>query len=489
MKMLTRLAQLIIILIPIGLFGYLVYLDIAPGGVFEVRYEVGDMSPYADEILPDDRVTRGQVNQYGEPYVTINEDPVYFAVHAPTTRFDDVEVEVEFYNYEQPIVEFGPRVDVYSQSYDLRPLHNLMIENSEWPRLEEDNTVLLQRQANYESIDEFFNNPPPRSSIASYNYDFNVPYRISGYSPLDAWQTFDVSLRGYHKYVTYLRDEPFTLKATFMDMNRNVGADDVVVRVWNENDELMLEEVVEDDGNRITNQTSSTHDIYLADDGWPEGVYSVELSGTSDIFWRELSTSQRYLTFVNQIYIADDVGYLPSPRPSVFFTNAKHITLETYHADATQSVSFGGDTVDIAKSHEKIFYTVDDSGVVVGATPAGDVKIAGDGKFAFSRTAYFDPDPVRLTALTDLGAVDVDYVLAGYNVPEFDGSWYKASESFALYGIEQTDGSVTFAISAPYISLLQNSVKVHAINLTFTKQPLTWDKFWAEVRERLPFGL
>ncbi|MDP2631800.1 MAG: hypothetical protein Q8P30_03490 [Candidatus Uhrbacteria bacterium] len=487
--MLTRIAQLIIVLIPITLFGRLLYLDIAPGGEFVVRYEVSDTSPFIDNLLPDERVIKSLYNSSGESYSTIINDPVYFAVHTPETQFESVEVEVEFQNSEHPIIEFGPRASIFSEAYDLRPLHNLLLENLGWGKLEDGDRTLYQREETFDSVSDFFNDLPDRSSIATYKYDLSDPYRISSYTPLGAWQTFDVSLRGYHKYVTYIKDEPFVLKAVFMDMNRNIGEDEVVVRVWNERDEVMLEEVVSDDGNTVTNQTSSTSEISMSKDGWPEGVYTVELSGTSDIFWREFSTTQRYMTFVNQLYIGDDVGYLEAPRPSVFYTNAKHLTLETFHADATQLVTFGTDTAEIENSHENIYHTVLDPGIVVGSTPAGDVKIVGDGKFSFSRGAYFDPDPASINTLTDLEALDIDYIITSYVLPKQIGNWLVGSDEFSLDGIVAEDGAITFTLSTPYISFLQNTVDVHAINLTFKKEPLTRSGFWKALRERLPFGL
>jgi hypothetical protein len=50
----VRFVQLLILLIPIALFGWLLWLDIDPDGVKEIRYEMGDLSPYVDRLLPEE---------------------------------------------------------------------------------------------------------------------------------------------------------------------------------------------------------------------------------------------------------------------------------------------------------------------------------------------------------------------------------------------------------------------------------------------------
>ncbi|PIX61991.1 hypothetical protein CO057_03290 [Candidatus Uhrbacteria bacterium CG_4_9_14_0_2_um_filter_41_50] len=484
--MIKRLAQLIIVLIPVTLFVWLLVIDIAPGGEFIVRHEVAEKSAYINSILPEDRTFGIQYNADGDAFTTIINDPVYFSVQLPNTEFDQIEVELEFANGGQSIIELGGLVDIFSEGYDLQPIHNLIIENSEWTRIEDSGVVLLQRVSNFLSIDNFLLNLPDRSEIATYQFDLENAYRISNYSALGYQQTFDVSLRGYHKYQTYIKNENFNLELTYMDMNRTIGSDGGVIRVWNESDQVMFETEFKDDGNETDNQISSKQSIVIDKSGWPEGVYSVELSGTSDIFWRQIKTSQRYLTFVNKLYLGDDIGYLADSKSTSFYTNSKNLSLETYHADATQRVTLGADEVKIPYSHEKVTHTVEDAGVVYGHTPAGDVKITGDGKFSLSANSFFDPDPVKLNAFTNLDALGVNYIIAEYPGVTDGGDWKTANATFDIAELYKFDNSIKFIISLPAITTLQETVDVHAINVIFKKDPMNIWEFTKAVLKYLP---
>lgn len=489
MKFFRLLAQLLIILAPIGLFVWLLVIDIAPFGSRYERYTVGDKSPFIDRLLPDERVKPVQENADGEPFTQIIDEPVYFSIHFPQTHFEQIELEILFDNKNQKILEVGPLVDVFSQAYDLKPLVNSILEDITWPSLQQEDVILFQREQKFDSIDAFLANTPDRSKIATYHYDIETPYRLANYAPLGKTRSIDVSLRGFHKFVTYVKNEPVQFKVTYMDMNRTTGADDVRVVVRNERGESVFEEILEDDGDIDENQVSSTRTVSFNESGWAEGVYSFELSGTSDIFWRRIDTSLRYVTFVNQIYIGDDVGHLNQPRSTSFFTNAKHFVFETSHADAAQTVKIGTLATEIPFSHEKVRVDIAEPGVLPGSSPLGDIRIAGDGKFAFSEDAFFDPDPVRLSVLTNLDALHVDYIIATYTPPEEEGNWKKQTVRFNTNEMRIVDGSTTFALSAPLIAENKYLADIHAINVRFINDRMTFSDFLLAIRHLLPFGL
>lgn len=486
--MIKRLLQLAIIAIPVGLFLWLLVIDIAPSGERAVSWAPDQPSPFIDRLLPDDRLLDQQINEQGEMYVSIMKEPVYFGLHLPYTAFDQMNVALTFRNDDQPIVELGSLIDSQSQAYDLQPLHNQLIDDLNWEVIERDGIYLYQRELTYGSLASFFDDPPERSSVAVYHADMETPYRLATYQPLGAYQTFDVSLRGYHKFVTYIKDEPFDLAVSWMDMNRTSGADEGVIRLRNEDDEVIYEHFFDDDSNTTENQISNDGYARIVQDNLPEGVYSVELSGTSDIFWREITTSQRYVTFVNKIYIADDVGHLAQPRPTTFYTNAKHLTVQTFHADAMQRLTVASQDILVDATHEKFFHTVDDVGVVLGYSPVGDIEIMGDGKFAFSASSFFDPDPVSMNAYTNVDVQGIDYILTTYVSPEQDGDWLVGSGTFdlgTLYGQEE----VKMTVSVPGIEAFQGMVDVKAIDVTFVHEALDWKGFLSAVRERFPFGV
>jgi hypothetical protein len=193
---------------------------------------------------------------------------------------------------------------------------------------------------------------------------------------------------------------------------------------------------------------------------------------------------------VNKIYFGDEVGYLAAARPVSFYTNAKRVTLETYHAEATQRVQIGSQTILLPRSHEKVKRTITDQGVIRGESAQGDVLITGDGKFALSADAFFDPDPVKLGPLTDLDALGINYIIGRFQPPvTMAQSWQINSAVFDLAPLRQPDRAITFAISIPEIAELQSTAKVRAITLKFKKSKLAWSDIWSELLDRLPFGL
>lgn len=484
-----KILQLLIILTPVLLFSWLVLIDISPTGEFFVRHKVDQLSPFVDALQPVERVSDLQYTVQNEAYVALTDEPVYLSLHFPRTKFEKVKIAIEFQTKVLPIFEFGPLVDIFSNGFDLRPAQNLIIDNSTWRRVEANGLTLLERNNDYNTISDFFEKLPPVSKIATYAYALNAPFEIENYQPLAEKKITEVSLRGYHKYFTYLEDEAFYLEIELMDMNRTTGVDDVVVTVRNREGRVVLEKKLEDDNNTTENQISSTSTIALESSSLDPGVYSVELRATTDIFWRKFTSAQRYMTFTNRIYIADDVGYLTERRATSFVTSAKQFTFETFHADATQEITLGSKVVAIPKSHEKVQATVKDQGLINASSPGGDVRINGDGKFAFSENAFFDPEPISLQATTDLDARDIDYILTGYKTPQTRGVWQVAESEFLLDSIVDADNNARLIFSAPEISALGEEVWIHAINLTFEKTPLNLTGFVKAVRERLPFGL
>ncbi len=484
-----RIIQILIILIPVVIFIWLLWIDLCPSGVKEVSIEVGESSPYIYSILPDERVSDIEFTDAGDVFVTIEDEPTYFSVTLPQTDFDEIEVELEFDSYLQPVIEVGGLADIYSESYDLEPLLNTELDQLTWSEISDDGVRLLQREYNFDSIPEFFVNMPDRDSIGVYHYDLKEPYRISNYRASSSEQTVNVSLRGYHKYLTYIKDEDFYLEVDYMDMNRTTGVDDAVIRIRNELDEVMFEYFIYDDGNELENQIDSEGTAIIDQSNWPEGVYSIELSGTSDVFWRSLTTRQQYMTFVGKVYIADDVGYLASPRATSFYTDAKHLTLETTHADSVQSVRIGSEWVGVSESHTKYKYTVDDTGLVYGYSSVGDIKITGDGKFAFTGSMFFNPDAVSLNAYSDINALGIDYILTTYDQPDQSEDWSTASATFEIGSLENFDNSTKFTISTPGLIEFGAAVDIHSIAVRFLKDPMTWREILSAVRNLIPFGI
>ncbi|KKW30029.1 MAG: hypothetical protein UY72_C0025G0005 [Candidatus Uhrbacteria bacterium GW2011_GWD2_52_7] len=464
----TVFLKAVILIAPVVLLGWLFIRDADPDGVRTIRYTVGDSSPYVNSLLPGERVLDVEEGDRGA-FQTVVDEPVYFSVEAPGEGYADVRVAVEFDPNDQPIVELGALTDLRAYAFDFRPMSNAILENLDWSSQSISNdgtlTTLFARDEVRASIDDFLNNPPERSAIATYRTTFPTAYRMADYEPLGYMRHLDVSLRGSHEIVTYADGEHVRFSIKYSDVNRTYGADEVVVRVWNEDGVLMLEDVHHDDGNVSEDQTSTSDAAYFFSYGWDEGVYRIELSGTSDIIWRTIDTTLRYVTFKNRLYIGDDVGYLAEPRATTFVTNSSRITVETFHAESPDEVILEGTAYAIPETHVRQVIEMPDAPLVDGSVSAGDIKMTGDGKFALASDMFFDPDPVALTAA---------YIYANTAVPAWQDGWRVADATFSLASLATENGAYKFALSLPGLEELGSTVDVHAVTLTFTKPATSW---------------
>lgn len=481
MKLLKFSVHLLIVLTPIVLFGWLLQKDLSPSGRFQVHYTVDQLSPYVERFLPDTRVQAPQNGPDGAFRLVVDE-PAYASVHTPGD-FDTLQATLVFQNSTQPIIELGITENDDPLQYDLEPLQNLIIDQSSWNRLERDGLVLLQRAKMYESINDFLQNPPDRSTIATYHTELDQPFRIPGYQPEDVFSTIDVSLCGYHEFVTYLKDEPLLVKADFMDMNRQSGDDPVTILVFNEQGESVAEQSVGDDGVvEATNSGSLMRSVTLIKNDLPEGVYKVILKADRDIFFRHLTTRQRYQSFVGSVYVGDEAGYTDTPTPVRLFTDSKHLSFYTYHADATPLVTIGSGSLKLPEAQTRYDYEVVDPGLVEVSAVAGDFTLTQDNLLAFNRSQFFNPYPARLSWNTNLDALGINFIIARYQSPLTDGVWTKATASFDLRKALNNNGDIKLVLSAPGVKSLQTSFALHGLDLTFVRPALSVGEIWYKMK-------
>jgi hypothetical protein len=483
----SLLKRFLILCLPIALFAMLFVIDLAPSGRRMALYTPGEISAFVERPLPDDRIGDLE-DENGEAYYPISGDPVYLGLHTPVTTFDELELEVQFRPNELEQIEIGPQVDIFSGAANLQGLYQGHIEDLDWAVMEQGDIRVFQRNLTFDSVDAFLADLPPSSQIATYQYDLEVPYVLDDYEPLRGTRRIYSSLRGYHKVVTYIKNEEVVLDLTLMDMNRTTGPDDFTVRIWNAADELAWESTIGDDGNESENQISTTIQFEEVIDAraWPEGVYTIEFVATSDLFFREMETSLRYFTFVNQLYLADDVGYLEEGRASAFSTNARHFALETFHADAPSSIEIGEEVFAIPETHEKVYANLEADGVVRAEVPVGGIKIVGDGKFAFTEDAFFDPDPHALGPLSDLEGLGINYVVTTYQSPRREGDWYVGTVKAPINGLEDEEGNLRLVLSMPYSELVEKGMDFGTMHVTFLREPLTWGTLFSRLFEYLP---
>lgn len=474
----------LIILCAVAPFLWLSLLSASMSGERTVTWNPGVTSPFIMAPLPAERVSPVQQSDAGT-FVTIQNEPVYFGLFPPSDDFTSVDVTLAFNPKDAFAVELGGMTNVASHAFDFRGMSNNTLDHLFWKQLpsRNDNALLFVKQDVKASLEDFLAHQPSRNTVVTYRATLPGTYRESDYTPLSHTQTFNVSLRGSHEYITYVKNETLNLAVQYQDINRTFGADEGYVRVYSEDGTRVVDEPIVDDGNTGEDQTYSMRTITINKSNLREGVYRVELSGTSDIVWRQFTTTQRYMSFKNTLYIADDVGYLDVDRKTDFVTNSKVLALETFHAESAHSVTLGSSMVSIPQSHVLTRSTVTDGGVVAGKTSAGDVKIVGEGKFAFSRESFFDPDPKPLTASTNLDDPAIQYVYASVSPTATDANgWRTATTTFNLASLVKEGNAYRFALSLPGFHADLHTIDVHSLTATFHKAPIS---LWTAVKNEL----
>ncbi len=466
----TRLAQLILIAIPIAVMGWLLNMWFVPSGVFLVEHEVGQSSPFIDELKPETRVSDISETEEGESVQAIEADPAFFFLHPHRQDFfDEVVFEVWFQNASLPIVELGGLAGVNPETYTLYPLHNRLIDESTWNRIDEDGLVLLQREETYGSLADFFADPPSRDEVAVYRTSFDVPYRIEEYQPTSSIQTIDASLRGHHEFKTYIKNETLSFTFHYMDMNREEGEDVVQVTVFNEQGQPVAEARAGDDGNASDDAVVGygLKELNLVAYRLPEGVYKVVMNTTRDVFFRDIQTPQQKVVFLNTLFIGDEIGYREPSEGATIYTESKRLRFQTRHAEGVQTITAGDQSLDIAQPYEWYTLTFIDEGLESMVVPVGDVEIVTEGKFSFSPSQYFNPDPVSLNAYTTIEQLGVDYVLAQYQSPRQEGDWLVATVPFDVTDLYEEDQTWKFSFSTPLIEELGAKLLIHRIDTWF----------------------
>jgi hypothetical protein len=470
------LIRTVLRLIPVVLLIWVGFVAMDLDGQTKVHWAPGETSPFIHGLRPSSRVA------INEDIAVLTGDPVYLSI-TPPGDYSSALIETRFTVDGQPMVELGATVNADAGQILLKPIYNKTIESLSWGSLISGDMILWQREGLYDSMREFFDDPPSLSSIATYHAELPedeiVPKEWSRGGGLN--QT-NVSLRGFHEFVTATDGRDLDIEIMYMDMNRNPGKDPVIVRAY-QSGQLLAEVRKEDDGvEASTNGSLGRQTIKLRAQDLDQGVIKVELNAGTDIYWREIRSSLPRLSFLRNVIIGDEVGFLAESRQVTLFTDAQHLTAFTRHAEGVQTIRVGDQDVSIAIPHERYEIENNQTGITRIEIPAGDIVLVTDGQLAFSEGAFFNPFPVRLDDRTDIDQRGVNYILGRYESPESDGEIYESSTRFDLANLErekpinssQTSGgiagSLRFVYSLPQVVDRDASVTIESIDVTFERK-------------------
>jgi len=474
LKIIYNFLKFLIYLGPLILLGYLIYLDFVPSGIISFSYDFSKDSPVITNLFPANRLTDPEPDLAGNFYQAIIKEPVYFETRL-SQKFDQARVDLTFQNPNQLFFQLGLAVlGEGDWNYFFRPVDNKFINNLNWSRLEENNLILWQKNKKYDSLDGFLLNLDQEAKVGIYDYNLTRKFRLIDYQPLNDYQIFNKQLRGYHQFYTYLKNEDLDFTFKIQDINRAKGPDPWEINVYNEQNQKIYTKQIADDG-YVTNLDPASDPLFteIKIPKLPEGVYKIELKSEDEIFFREIKTKQKYLTFIDRVYLVDNPEYSDGftdlkYQPTELSSTAKYLGFETTHPEGLQTVLINNQELTIGKTHQKYFFTAKTLPAAL-KIPKNDLKVFGRGLFSFSEEQYFNPEIYKLPDFQE--TPEINYLLTAYHEPVRAGEWWQSSIVFDLTNAEVNNRKIRWALSAPELNDLAATIKIKEIKITYYKEP------------------
>ena len=428
-------------------------------------------SAWFDPFLPWDRATTYGVKPEGWIGQRIVGDPVYAGIRRPGI-FDRVQVTLETRAFKQPLMEIGILRDAKTFAFENVPVWSERLASG-WRRVEQGGRRGFVR-------DGF-----PDAALESNDLSTLMVWHAS---PTFMWQMdpaaverrFDVALRGNVDIYALPAGGELFFRFLLQDTRSDVSVTTTkshplaVLRVMRGN-ELLWSEVVETNGKMKGNAGRMFEKIVRLND-MPPAVYRVSLSGSDDLSVRAINTTASHWVVGPRIFFDDAAGYRNVQRPARVWTNSQHLVVEASHSEGLQTIALGNSRVDVARARQT--YPLDRrtderDGARLLSVPLGDVRVVGDGYFAFSEDALFLPSPRRLTDASDPAAEGVRAVMTNYQSPErTEDGWLKLRASFSLPKDEERSKLI---LAAPGLEFRGGAVDVRRVSLSYRRPPLTWE--------------
>lgn len=471
--------------IPVVFFGFLTVRYTAITGTY--TYVWTPQENPDKNIQPLGRASKPlQDVETGEVFQRISGDPVYLTVEVPRT-FEQVTATVDLHNTGQPLVELGLQNSI-EWKFDLHPLDVPLLEDLNWHTLkDEQGNVLMQKEQQFSSIQEFVADLPLDQRIAQYYQNLDPEYVMD---PYQARPNLHMTspLRGPHTFHGYVEAQPVSVEVSFLDTNRSFDVDTLTVSLI-QADQVLAQGVVEDDGNVVADgQVSEVKTVHVETVGPVNGEFTLQLTSTDDILITTLDTNFGYLV-TRQVFLAGNTEYRPSSSvfntsPTTLTTNATMVQAVTSHPVGLQTLQVGTLELPLLKvnSPEHIDLPEDDLKIIL--SPQNDVQLTSSGWMSFTPESFFDRDYLieRLTPTIHLEQVNFIYAA---DLPEHGVAETVRSVTFNLADLPGDKKKLNFILSAPGLDQRKAELTVSSIRFQFTRPPLTLRGIFERITQRI----
>ncbi|MFH0854319.1 MAG: hypothetical protein V1891_02405 [bacterium] len=456
-----KIIKIFLIALPCFIFCYLACKNIVPWGSFNVEYDFSEkFHPFFSILKPEDRLG-GIIKKEEENYQIIKSEPVYFNIETPRF-FKNVEIEIDykFPEWQNKDYDFkiGILADEKSWQFKLKPIENSKIEQliGDWDTIREGNIILMQSVKTYNSINEFLSHLPERKKFATYAYSLSRDFALNKYNPKDGYLTIDRTLKGYHQFYTYVKNEPLEFNFSFSgidDLNFCASADvRASISVYQGKDLILNKELCEE--NKFLNGAA----IYK--ENLKEGVYKIEIKIADNIYINKINTKQDFLSFINKINLANNSDDF---KPISIYTDSESLKFAASVNESLQHIKVGDkifNVDELFKQFDIAGYSFENFEISEQKNSLAEINfsrdnilIQGAGVFSFSKESFINPSIIYLENIKKFD--DLRYVIAEYKIPEvLKNGWKTSKVSFALNDALRDKRKYNFILSIPGVEEL-----------------------------------
>ncbi len=463
--------KFLIILIPLIIIIYLGYAGFVSEKNFTYFYDIGN----DNYLSPLNRVSLADESQ---TYKNITSNLVYFNVPIPRGS-DKVNVEVKFKDNfpENQKMLLGAK-DKQEWHYKWNELYNPILENlSSYEQ--SGNTYRINTSLPVQDENQI---KTQSNIIIATNKPLDlIPNKISDYKKEDTIITN--SLRGGHTFYVYTKGS-LNLLVEKQDINWYEGSDELVINLYDLQNNLIATTTIPDDGITSVNKTQAIIQTgNLTADNLPENVYKLEFVNFDGLI-REIKINTNKIV-TDKLFLADNSLYnkIPTKTTKIYTkVNNKPIDFFTYHNQGFQTITYYDQFFNYGQFN---FYKIaEDSylntknGEYYMEISQNDVMISQLGYFSFTKDSYFEPFNQRTIPIPDnidFIKNNVDYVVTDYNKATKDNGWLISQTEFDIKDLYIENNELSFVFNLPHLSNEQytnNTIPIDWIKINIHKPGL-----------------
>lgn len=333
------------------------------------------------------------------------------------------------------------------------------------------------------TVQQFLSEKPDVRTTLTYNYTLPLAH-LAGYRPADKATVVPVSLRGSHSIKTYIGDgETLSFLFTIQDINRHKEKDQFKVIV-SDGTKNVFSKTLEPLGETLATGIPSPESVVVVEkSGLPEGTYTVNIQTEDDVFMKRIETRQRYVMFAKSLYLAENSEYAAvlgdgTFSPSTVYTDGTALEALTSHPAGIQVITAGRALLKVGTVKETASVRLADQ-VTKVVVPQNDVKLTGDGYFAFSNEQMFSVPPDYAQYVPGMDLDGNKAIIAHYPQPKKEGDWLVATVTLDQGEVYTTkDHKIRFAITMPGLAENGRALKVRQVKIILEKDPLSVGRVW-----------